>query len=223
MIVISTNNGAQWLPALIKSLEIYGPTEEEYLVVDTQSSDQEYWEWVQKLPTQTSLKVKVTQTPYAGRDTGAIVWAYRNFPADEYMFLHDTLIVKEVGWLDKFREVMPELGVVAWKYFDYEWYNDQATADFVMNAIGYNDNHKIGIFGPIMYTNRKTLDLFESKKLLEAIPTCKAEMQAMELGWVAICYAAKVPLLALYKHNHDPIIDKHDNYPLFTKFFARRA
>lgn len=220
MVVISTNNGNIWLPRLISSLEMYGPFEEKYLIVDTQSDNQEFLEYLSKLSTSSKLNIQVTRTPYRGFDTGAIVWAYREFDEPDYMFLHDTLEVKESGWLDEFKNALDGLGVVAWNLFDYSWYNDKATADFVMEKIGVNDHKSKGIFGPIFYTNRETMACMDNLGLLNAIPTRKEEAMAMELGWVAICYAANVPLLGLIPHSWSGL---HNNTcRLFNKAFGGR-
>jgi hypothetical protein len=224
MIVISTNNGMKWIDQILQSLVEFGPPEP-ILIVDTRS-EPAYYAYLQTLVDKYPLDLTVTQTPYAGRDIGAIVWAFRNFPADDYIFLHDSMIVKESNWLEVFRAQMPDdkLGVVAWQLFNYPSYNCRATSDWVQEKLGCNDFKGFGIIGPTFYTTYKTYQILEAKNQLNAIPTNKDQQVAMELGWAAICHNAEIPLIGLYQHKLDLDWQKHLNgeYPLFKKFLGGR-
>jgi predicted O-methyltransferase YrrM len=221
MVVISTNNGSRHLKNLIDSLERYGPFDEEYLIVDTQSTDLNALIYLDSLMLNQKLNIKIGQTPYAGFDTGAIIWAFHHYKRKDYIFLHDSFIIKESNWLNKFRDALTTgTGLVAWQLFDYPCYNDSATAQFVLDSIGVNDHRQKGIFGPCFYTNLKTMELFNEKGLLKAIPANKKEAMAMELGWCAIAYAANVPMYSLYAHDWNKVVN--DEYPLFTKIFGGR-
>ena len=222
MIVIISHNGIDCLPRLIKSIEQYGPLDEEYLIVDTQSNESEFLKYLDSLINYDMFNLKVVQSPYNGYELGTITWVAKNYKREDYIFLQDAMEVKESNWLNKFREGMPDkIGLVAWQLYDYFAYNDKTTADWVLNNIGVNDFKGKGVFGAILYTNRETFNILESKGFLNIIPTNKHEAIAGELALSAMCHAAEIPMVGLYIHDWDLMNNK--KMPLFNKYILQRG
>lgn len=219
MIVIASYNGINFLPGLIKSLEEFGPHDEEYLVVNNQSTDPEFINYLNTLDS--SLNIKVETCPYNGYDTGAYLWAYRTFPAEEYMFLQDSIKIKDSNWFNEFRNKWTEdCGLVSWLVFDGMYDNSEQEL-FIKSAVGSSDTRGWGVFGPIFYTKKYVLDQLEEKELLvNCIPKNKNEQMGMERGWSAIMNLAGFTYSFIHYHNHAAILE--DRLTLFTKFLPRR-
>lgn len=222
MIVIATNNGSKYIDSLMASLVVYGPAEEKILIVDTQSSDPEYMGHLKTLQARYSkrIDIEIAQTPYAGYDTGAYIWAYRNYREPEYMFMQDSMFIKKANWLQQFRDKWTDgISLVSWLKFNVG-YDGEAQKDFVMKNIGVTDTGGWGVFGPIFYTRLEIMDLFESKGLLNIIPTNKIEQMAMERGWAAISTACGLASNNVDEYNDMRIVS--DNYDIIRKVLPKR-
>lgn len=139
------------------------------------------------------------QTPYKGYDTGAYLWAYFNIPAKNYLFLQDSCMPTHDSFVEEFACRMPDddLGAVAWVAFEgHLW--DTAEQRTAMKFIFDAGLPLQGIFGPIFYTSRSSLDLLRSKGLLPPYPTHKMMAQGMERGWAMAFEKAGMPVNCLY-------------------------
>lgn len=125
--------------------------------------------------------------------TGAFLWAYHNTDADRFLFIQDSMTAHEdpLPW---FRSRMPgEIGVVAWGLFSLCW-ADEAQAEWTYSHYP-NTRLGYGIFGPIFYTSRATIDLLYEKFLVPPIPRSKWEEQGNERGWALAFSEAGVPII----------------------------
>lgn len=124
--------------------------------------------------------------------TGAYLWAYRNTDADEFIFIQDSMTANADPW-PWFRQRMPgPIGAVAWGLFSLCWADPEQAewtySHYPDTRLGY------GIFGPIFYTNRATLDLLHERNVVPPTPTSRWEEQGNERGWALAFAAAGVPL-----------------------------
>jgi hypothetical protein len=213
MIVIATHNGIDFLPNLLGSLNKYGIGNHKLLVVDTQSDDLKFLEYLNEVRNQ--LGVEVVTTPYAGYDTGAYLYTYRNYSDKDYIFLQDSMTIKNKDWLQKIsqRDVtcLFTIPMICDNDSQYQWLNDHFP----------NTPCNEGIFGPIFYTTKEVLDRANEKHLLEAIPTNKSQQQGYERAWGIIFSTIKAKVNSLYgKYDHIKVIN--NELPDITKFLPIR-
>src|ERR1043166_5180305 len=103
-----------------------------------------------------------------GYSTGVYLWACEQYAAyDRFLFIQDsmTALADPMPW---FRDQWPGSGAFCWGLFPMQWDNyDQAV------AVGTRypwvaPQH--GIFGPVFYTDRASLDLLAKQDLLPEMP-----------------------------------------------------
>lgn len=184
-IVIATHNGASVLPALLDRLDHYGAGDQELLIVDTGSDDPASLEYLARL---TERGIPVTQTPYRGYDTGAYLWAFRHHPADNYLFMQDSLLVTAPDWLERFST---DSDVTALAAFPFA-YDNAAQRNWLIHQFpsAQMKTPTHGIFGPVFATSHAVLIELDQCGFLAAVPSDKNQQQAMERGW-AIAFASR--------------------------------
>ncbi len=223
MIVVATNNGHLHLPELLSSIEEHGDGGHEVLVVDTQSSDvraQAYFDSLCKYSG--PLRLSATRTPYKGYDTGAYLYAFRNFPADRYIFMQDSLRVKHSGWTEAFDAKFTHgVGCVPWLVFPAQWDSD-AQLEFVANCLGVRSAPPFGIFGPVFAAKRSALNEMDAKGLLAAIPSNKLEQQAMERAWPTAFFVAGYGVRPIHTNFSEADV-RGDRYGVFVKKLPKRT
>lgn len=222
MIVIATNNGHRFLPELIPALERLGTGGYEVLLVDTGSTDPRTLELLEELKSyEGPLRLRVTCTPYRGYDTGAYIHAYREFPADRYIFLQDSLMPKHGGWVEEFGSRFSfGVGVVPWLVFPLTW-DSEEQRQFVSSRYACRQAPPYGIFGPIFAAERTALERLDRKSLLNVIPTSKAEQQGMERGWSLAFFLAEIAVRPIENtFNHTRLLEH--GYATFEKRLPRR-
>jgi len=122
-----------------------------------------------------------------GRTTGAYLSAYRNFPAEYYMFMQDSMCVKCHNWLDEFHNRMLSsndprpVGCVPWLDFDIKKSTPEELA-WAVSRVG-NVNCKRGIFGPVFYTSKEVLNKLNDLKILPRPPQEKIHECGNERAW----------------------------------------
>lgn len=216
LIVIATNNNKKILTDMLTTAN----PAHNFLIVDTGSEV----DYVTNLPAEfPNLKLTVTRTPYKGYAWGAYLWAYNNFPAQNYLFLHDSIVVLKKDYLERFKAVAPKLGIAAWTHFRFH-YGPQTQRKWVSRKLGVEgkkNDPKHGVFGPIFYCNQRTLDRLKEKGLLFPYPPNKDIADATER---AISVALKI---AGYENKQ--VVNQYmdgkitsDDYGFFKKVFVRR-
>jgi len=127
-----------------------------------------------------------------GHPTGAYLWAVQQYATyDRFLFLQDSTTALEdpLPW---FREQWPGGGAVAWQRFEMQWDNDEQRHAVEGRYPGVNPSH--GIFGPIFYTDRASLDLLAAKKLLPDVPADRMSAQGSERAWAYALASAGLPV-----------------------------
>jgi hypothetical protein len=210
MIVISTNNGINYLPNLLRTLEKINENNIPISIIDTGSTDIEFISYLEEL--KSLNKYKILQTPYKGYDTGAYIFAYENIDAPYYIFLHDSVEIKHKDFLDNINNNLKDNTIIVFFKFDNKRDFIEILSNFYLKE-DIND-FPIGVFGPMFACSKQTMDLMYNSKLF-FIPKDKGEQMAMERGWGIIAYKLKLNMLFF----DDYSILLNDNCYYFKKHF----
>lgn len=170
--------------------------------------------------------VAYLNTPYRGYDTGAYLWAYWNVRAKNYLFMQDSCCPREKDFVEQFARAMPgEMGAVGWSSFTMECWDSDAQKN--ATAWMYGERAKWppkGIFGPIFYTNHKTLLHLSLHGLLPMPPVHKQQQQAMERAWAILFHRAGVRVNFLVDEEMPRGYAMEGGaYPALNKVFRMRA
>jgi len=217
LIVVATHNGDE------RVQQIAAATDDPILVVDTGSTTRNYL--IRGAVLELPHVVGWIETPYKGYDTGAYLWAYFNVEAEHYMFMQDSCLPKERNFADYFHISMPKpLGVCAWNGFSMQIWDTHEQRATVEYMYGEGPVPEQGIFGPIFYTSRKTLDLLAKRQLLPPYPMHKQMAQAMERAWAIAFFRAQVRTVFLTE-SYDPDREamSRGNLPFLIKTFGGRT
>lgn len=185
LIVISTNNGFDYIEKCINSYDKYGCDGDDILVVDTKSSDESFVTYTKELCNKKGIMWD--QTNYAGYDNSAYMHAYENYKYPHYIFQHDSVIIKH-------RETVSTLK----KYIYDEDYDSASFLGFAKDVCPFGNDeiesfcydkyksleYRYGVFGPNFIIKKETLDfLYIKYSLGELIIDNKNKAQATERGW----------------------------------------
>jgi len=212
MIVIATNNGTNFLPNLLSDLEKFNITEE-VSIIDTQSSDSEFMDYLDNLKSfnKFKLNINVYQTPYKGFDTGAYIYAIQNLKSDRFIFLQDSIRIKNVGFFNLIEEKLKTSNVVTILTFEGGWWDNQTQKNFSLKHFGTTIFDK-GIFGPMF-----SISYTDSQKLNNLIyPTDKEQQKAMERCW-SIIFKEQNFTVDCLEGTHNDFKINNDGYNYFTK------
>lgn len=165
-------------------------------------------------------------TPYSGYDTGAYLWAYWNVPANAYLFMQDSCCPREPDFMEQFAARMPDfqVGAVGWSSFNIDvWDTDAQRAATEWMYGSHVEWPYRGIFGPIFYTTRRTLDEMQRKRCLPMPPVHKQQQQAMERAWAILFHRIGVSVNFLVEEDMPRGYDMQDGkYPALQKTFLVR-
>ena len=160
-----------------------------------------------------------------GYQMTAVLSAYEESDADTFLFVQDSMTALQPDYLEPFRDKMPDSGCVAWTLFEEKFGGGREWQDKVRergrpqyDLEYYPDG---GIFGPVFYTNRASLDEIVEKGLLPPTPTNKEQDQLNERFWLWAFYQAGMTVRALCG-GWDPVGMGRGLYPPFSKTFANR-
>jgi hypothetical protein len=220
MIVIATNNGMEFLPNLLSDLEKFNITEE-ISIIDTQSSDSEFIDYLENLKSfnKFKLKINIYKTPYKGFDTGAYIYAIQNLKSDRFIFLQDSIRIKSVDFFNLIEEKLKISNVVTILTFDGGFWGSQNQIDFSLKHFG-TSVFETGIFGPMF-----SISYIDSQKLnknLLIYPENKEQQNAMERCWCIIFKEQNFTIDCLEGSHIDYTIN-NDEYKYFTKIKPNRT
>jgi hypothetical protein len=153
-----------------------------------------------------------------GHPTGAYLHAYEHHPADAYLFIQDSMVATTPDFLDHFAAQMPPLGAVAWGVFGLAWDSEEQRC-WVADQFPGRQEPPTGIFGPVFYTNRATLDRLRDEGLLPRIPITKIQAQGSERAWGWAFHAAGLPVVG---PPWDFYRMQDGSFPPFKKVWADR-
>lgn len=216
MIVIATNNGKNYLQNLLNSIEDIDILNNKILILDTGSTDKEYLNNLKS-----RHEIILDNTPYNGYDTGAYIYAYNNYVDENYLFLQDSIYIKDKYLIKDGLSILNEHTIVPLIVFNpiNNFYDNQEQINWVQNKIGHH-HYQIGIFGPMFFAKRASLD--KIKNLNNLIPHNKNIQQAMERGWSVVFEQNNLNILPLEKYQHSNHLFDIDGYKYIKKFFPIR-
>lgn len=184
MIVIATNNGHVYLKELLDSMKNIEFCGEQILVVDTISTDDVHLNFLNELNTlYPELNITVTTTPYRKFDTGAYIYAYKNYKSDVYIFLHDSTVVKNNDFIKDVKSHLNTYDVVCYNSFNFMGVGGAEWNEFFKKNTG-EDLYNRGIFGPMFACTKTALDKIDFDKL--ELPTTKNQQACYEGIWYTL-------------------------------------
>ena len=210
LIVIPTNNDKESLLRLLSQIH----NDAQILVVDTGSVEPYLDEAKSLYP-----HILVDRTPFKGYSWGAFLWAYWHYVAQNYLLLQDSLEVNDPNFLLAFRDKCPPRGIAAWTHFlfGFDFDNERLWSESMFGVV----SPKYGVFGPIFYTHKTTLDELTEKGLLFPYPVNKEGLMACERILSVVLEKAGMENIAVT--DQWPLGKMKDsNYGLFKKTFVNR-
>jgi len=210
LIVIPYFNGKEFLPNLLASIP-----KDKYrvLVVDTGSTDPDSVELLN------NIDVLVDKTDVAGFGLGGYILAYDKYPSDEYFFMHDSMVVKDPDFIEKFRE---KGDVVGWLKFPFSEQHDDYINYLTADYGDYSDAPEFGIFGPIFYAKKEALDAVRELGYFKEYPTDKQHLCAQERGMAIAFKRAGYDMKFIETYDYERLDNRRD-YELFDKIRPHRT
>ena len=209
MIVIASHNRIDLLENMIKRLKEIELNNHKVLIVDTNSSSEEYKKRFKKLQHQYPEFI-FNRKDYTCWDSGAYIYAYRTYVEDSFIF-HLIPIID--GYLKNY-EVVPFIN------FGYG-YENEAQKEFTECGLNVTSLPNFAIFGPIFGVRTETLDKLPKEWLIE--PYDKITGCGMERRWSLMFHLMNISKHYLemedFSINHTiytskQFIDKHFFYRL---------
>lgn len=160
---------------------------------------------------------KADATIDGGWSTGAYLWAVEQHAAyDRFLFIQDsmTALADPLPW---FRDQWTGAGAVAWQVFPMQWDSDdqrRAVED------RYESRPSHGIFGPVFYTDRASLDNLAALGLTPHLPHNRIGAQGTERAWAYAYAQAGLPVAGLPWNA--TAMQSENGYGPFRKVFANR-
>jgi hypothetical protein len=180
MIVVASHNRIDLLDNMLKTLSSIDLNNNEVLIIDTNSDNEEYKAFfaqcAEKYPFMFDRK------DYTCWDSGAYIHAYNNYPSNKYIFLQDSITIKNPKLIPMWENFLDIYEVVPFINFGYG-YENSGQKEFSERYLPENPSLPFdAIFGPIFGVRRETLDKLP-KEWLTVIPDNKMDGNGMERRW----------------------------------------
>jgi hypothetical protein len=229
LVVIATNNNIPVLMRLLASIDRHSdtfeiPSDLEVLVVGTAPGEGKRVKDALQGRTW-RFTLAVDETPWAGYDTGAYLWAYWNHAAEEFLFMHDSCEITGPGWYEQFYVVHQETGalVVPWCTFSpYLLGVVPVERECIVSTYGLYEEPGYGFFGPIFWATRTALDRIAAAGYMHFVPSTKVQAQACERFWALYCSRLRIPVAPVHRDGYH-IVAQGGQHPLISKHFVRRT
>jgi hypothetical protein len=224
MIVIATYNDTSILTNFLHSLKKTIDLDEKILIVCSCPNQTNMINFLNEIKSNNvfDFDFNISVTPYSGYDTGAFIWAYKEFYDEYYIFLQDSLIINNPNWLNTFKNFRDKSTLNTWCSFSVN--DETAHTDFFIPKMGFTPNSlngSVGVFGNMFQISKYGLDKINEKfNLSNFIPTDKVGSCAMERGWTYLCIYSDLNINSIdgeYSRNPNGYDDK-----LMTKIFNNR-
>lgn len=192
MIIIASYNGKRFLENLLSTIKY------PYTIIDNGSNDPETIEY---------LKDKNVMRGNGGWSPGAYKYAVDNIDADWYFFMHDSMLIKNPDFLDKFNTH----DVCGWLSFPM-FFDNSSQEQYIRSM--YNLTAK-GCFGPIFYSTKEAI-----KKIRWERPETIDQSHGMERGITCAFKDAGYDMQFIDELNEERL--SQDSYEDFVKFRPHR-
>lgn len=183
MIVIATHDRLDFLAMMVRRLREIDLNGHDVLLVDTNSQSAEYRNFCNIAAPWFLLhhpNFKFERKEYTCWDTGAYVHGYRNYKAEKYIFLQDSLYITNPNFIVEMDKMLDEVDVVPIFNFTYGYDNDQQKS-WCEDGMPVTSLPSEGFFGPIFGARKSALDKIPAEWFRE--PNTKNNGCAMERRW----------------------------------------
>lgn len=187
MIVIPSHDRIDLLVKMVRRLCEIDLNGHEVLVVDTNSDSPQYQETLSDLVPlflESHPNFKFVRKDYKCRDSGAFIHAYKNFPSEKYIFLHDSTYINNPNFIVEMDAALDSNDVVPIFNFGFGYDNHEQQVWAEQNLPPIYQYPKYGIIGPMFGVNKSTLDRLPPQWLIE--PSNKIEGCGMERRWAVM-------------------------------------
>lgn len=187
MIVIATNNGWDYIDINIEKIKEYDINKKEnVIIVDTNSSDISYTEYIEnKCKKENILFDKLN---YSGYDFGAYKFAYEKYKDTEefFIFQHDSVVINNIDSYQFLKNNSSNSSVCAWMSFhknvcEFDNNSQREWCKSIFNTYDYD----YGVYGPNFCIRTDMLSTLYSQ-INNAIVDNKIKQQGMERGWAIL-------------------------------------
>jgi len=230
MIVIATNNSCvericrgeniprkNFLDSVLKSINNIDYNGK-VLVVDTGSTDAESIDFLELLKEKEfnfNLKIdRITQS----FPMNAYMYAFENYDCDEYIFIQDSIEIKNKEFIEVINNSLNENNLICWVVCSTCGFDTEEQKQFVVNATGGSVYDKL-IFGPMFFGKKNII-----KKLFNQIkikPSIKSEESGMERGLGVLCKMNNIDIIPIDgEYNFYAMVN--NSYKYITKYHADR-
>jgi hypothetical protein len=210
LVVIAHHNGSAFLTQLVSRLYY---EKLPIVVVDTGSTEEEF----NRIPnwyTRGWFGEGVERIE-GGYCIAAYEHAYRKFRYPHYLFLHDSMQMKE-NCLHACRTSGKD--VVSWLGFNMDY--GEAEKDY-LSQYGLDDLPARAIFGPIFYASRQAMEKIDYGNLFPRHPKNRTELCASERAYAIAFHRAGIEIGNLEEYDNERIDMKRD-YQYFDKYRPNR-
>ena len=241
MIVIATHNSPESLERLLNSISLYWNDLEfwdegapkgwegdycDVLVVGTSKGQEAIARQAMKnWGSATNISIRFTEVPWenSGYDTGAYIWAFQQYKAMSYLFMHDSMVITGKDWLKQFHEIAKQgADVVPWCTFSpYLLGVEQDEERIIRDTYGLYEEPGYGFFGPIFWAKRSALKKIKDAGYMNYIPSQKKQAQACERFWSLYCARLKIPVIPVHPDGFATVYHG-SQHPNISKHFLRR-
>jgi hypothetical protein len=179
MIVIASHNRTDLLDNMLETLSSINLNNNKVLIINTNSDNEEYKTFFEECKLNYPQYIFETLN-YTCWDSGAYIYAYKNYHSDKYIFLQDSITItnpKLILMWENFLNIYEVIPFINFRYF-YENEDQRlwSEEDLTINSVPQDS-----IFGPIFGVRKETLDKLPKEWL--KYPTNKNEGCGMERRW----------------------------------------
>ena len=179
MIVVASHNRIDLLDNMLKTLSSINLNNNQVLIINTNSDNEEYKTFFEECKLNYSQYIFETLN-YTCWDSGAYIYAYNNYSSNKYIFLQDSLDIKNSKLIPMWENFLDVYEVVPWINFGY-FYENEDQRLWGEEGLTIGNNPHDSIFGPIFGVRKETLDKLPKEWL--KYPTNKNEGCGMERRW----------------------------------------
>jgi hypothetical protein len=180
MIVVASHDKVDLLDNFLKNLSNIDINGHEVLIINTNSTNEEYIKFFQKSKNQYPQYIFET-LDYTCWDSGAYIHAYKNHSSNKYIFLQDSLTITNPKLIPMWDNFLDVYEIVPWINFGYGYDNDGSREWSEDDLPHFNNKPSDSIFGPIFGVTKKTMDKLPKEWL--KFPTNKIQGCGMERRW----------------------------------------
>jgi glycosyltransferase involved in cell wall biosynthesis len=230
MIVIATNNSCvericrgeniprkNFLDSVLTSINEINYNGE-VLVVDTGSTDQESIEFLETLKEKKFKFNLIIEKIVQNFSINAYIYAFENYDSDEYIFLQDSIKIKDDKFIDIINNTLNDNNLMCWVVCSTCGFDTEEQKQFVFNATGDIFYDKL-IFGPIFFGKKNVIKKIFSQIKLR--PSIKSEDSGMERGLGVLCKQNNIEIISIDgEFNFYAMVN--NLYKYITKYHADR-